>query len=670
MRRMRSVYFFAWAAVLLISRNISAQQEPTYTIRVNSDLVQISVVARDRNGRFVPDLTRDDFAVIEDGRRQQLSAVDLESVAVPNTTGTPLLPLQSPILTSRPPVAPTAAKGLRLVLLFFDFTSLDADDAARSLRAAKAYVGTIGPADRVAVVSLAAKLEVQQDFTGDHTALQQALKRLQGLSRTVLEGNGDDGGSDDSGYAMFNGHRRLRSLRVLTSALAQVRQKKSVVIFAGDTGSADSDLVGITATVDAAVRGGVSFYGIDATGLTAAPPLGDATHASSFGTAVLSGTAVAQGSDAVHDQELLYALARGTGGHAFFDSNDFERPFRILEDDTREYYILSYRSSNSRHDVRYRRISVRVRRRGLELKHQAGYYGPRDAAPVSNRSAERVLSEELTADLPATGLPVFGFVNYLSMGKDSFYVPITVVLPPDALLSNGIATSADVGLALLDARGRLVRKLRGVIPASIVTQHPATAVQYETATALVPGEYNLRVVVVQKATGQVGSFSTPIRLPPRDSSRMSVSPLLSGTLVPASSGYPTSPLVLKGLRLVVNPLAEYGDNRTFAMQYQVDCGAETHGSKGSCDARQVRSSLQCFSSDQRVLNTEPPATKLTGDAAVFRVEFPAGSLNPGTYTCRVTAINPQCGAFAFGAAHLRIHDELPTPLSRLGGSEP
>ena len=191
---------------------------------------------------------------------------------------------------------------------------------------------------------------------------------------------------------------------MVTGALAQVRQKKSVVIFAGDTGSADSDLVGITATVDAAVRGGVSFYGIDATGLTAAPPLGDATHASSFGTAVLSGTAVAQGSDAVHDQELLYALARGTGGHAFFDSNDFERPFRILEDDTREYYILSYRSSNSRHDGRYRRISVRVRRRGLELKHQAGYYGPRDAARVSNRSAERVLSEELTADLPATGL--------------------------------------------------------------------------------------------------------------------------------------------------------------------------------------------------------------------------------------------------------------------------
>src|SRR6266550_3405959 len=89
--------WWVWAVVLLTWGKLAAQQQPTYTFRVNSDLVQISVVARDRNGRFVPDLTRDDFAVIEDGRRQQLSAVDLESVAVPNTTGTPLLPLQSPI---------------------------------------------------------------------------------------------------------------------------------------------------------------------------------------------------------------------------------------------------------------------------------------------------------------------------------------------------------------------------------------------------------------------------------------------------------------------------------------------------------------------------------------------------------------------------------------------
>src|SRR5207249_172844 len=98
-QRMRSVRLFVWAAVLLMSLNVPGQQEPTYTIRVNSDLVQISVVVRDRHGWFVRDLTRDDFALIEDGRPQQLSAIDLETVAVPNPAGTPLLTLQVPILT-------------------------------------------------------------------------------------------------------------------------------------------------------------------------------------------------------------------------------------------------------------------------------------------------------------------------------------------------------------------------------------------------------------------------------------------------------------------------------------------------------------------------------------------------------------------------------------------
>src|SRR6266704_6658743 len=570
-QRLRSVRFVVWAAVLLISPSISAQQEPTYTIRVNSDLVQISVVPRERNGRFVRDLTRDDFAVIEDGHPQQLSAVDLETVAVPHTTWAPLLPLQLPILTSKAPVPASALRGLRLVLLFLDFTSLDPDGAARSLRAAESYVGTIGSADRVAVASLAAELQVQQDFTGDQRALQQALKRLHGLSRTALEGNGNN--SDDLDYQVFNDYQRLRSLRVLTSALAQVPQKKSVVIFAGNPGS-DPDLVGIRATVDAAVRAGVSFYGVDATGLSAMPPLGDATRPSSYGTTVLSGTAVAQGGGAIHEQDLLYALARGTGGRAFFDSNDFERPFRTLEDDTREYYMLSYRSSNSRRDGRYRRISVRIHRRGLVLKHQAGYYGPRDEVHVSARDAERVLAEELSADLPATGLPLFGFVNHLRMGQDLFYVTITVLLPAEALLNNGIGSSAVIGLAVVDDRGHLVRKLRDLIPRSVVGL--GNVVQYETATELPAGEYNVRLVVVQNGTGEVGSFSTPVRLSPRDQSRISLSPLFSGTLAAASSNSPKSPLVLNGSRLILNPLAEYGVKRGFTMQYQVECGAATH----------------------------------------------------------------------------------------------
>jgi hypothetical protein len=183
-------------------------------------------------------------------------------------------------------------------------------------------------------------------------------------------------------------------------------------------------------------------------------------------------------------------------------------------------------------------------------------------------------------------------------------------------------------------------------------------VQYETATELSSGEYNLRLVVVQNGTGQVGSFSTPIHLPRPDQSRLSVSPLLSGTLTAYTPNSPKSPLIVNGSRLIVNPLSAYRADRELTMQYQVECGpGDSHSGNAACEPKETRSSLQCFSSDQPVFKVVPPASTISGAAAVFRVELPAGSLRPGTYTCRVTATNPPANAFAFGSMQLRILEE-------------
>jgi VWFA-related protein len=638
------------ATVLLLCGGLSAQEQP-YTIRINTDLVQVSVVAHDRGGRFVRDLTRDEFELMEDGRPQQLAAVDLETLDASNRGAMAASPLQLRILTSDASVISLTARGLRLVVLLFDFTSLDLPAAARSLRAAEAYVRTIGPADRVAVVSLTPKLKVEQDFTRDQEQLQRTLKSLHGLNQTALEA------PDDPSYRFFYAYERLRSLRELASSLAKVPQKKSVVVFANGS-SSDADVPGITATIDAARRARVSFYSIEGTGLSAEPPLGDASHASSFGTGVLSGVAIAQNAGMTRSQDLLYALAHDTGGRAFFDSNDFERPFRGVEADTSEYYLLSYHSSNSRRDGRFRRISVRVRRPGIELKHVAGYYGPRDATTASAHDTERLIAQELAADLPSTSLPVYGFVNHLRVGKDSYFLPITVAIPAEALLNNGTPCPATVGLAILDTRGQLVRKLRDVIPAAAVTEQRNRTVQYETAAELPSGEYNLRLVVVQNGTGQVGSFSTPVHLPQPDQSRLSVNPLLSGTLAAVPPNSPSSPLIVNGSRLILNPLSTHKANREFTVQYHVDCGPEdSHKGNVACEPKETHSSFQCFSSDQPVLKVIPALSAISGAAAVFRVNFRASSFRPGTYTCRATAVNPPANAFAFGSMQLRIIEE-------------
>jgi len=636
-------------AVLLACAPLATTQEPNYTFRASSDLVQIIVDVRDRNGRFVRGLTRPDFELVEDGQQQQLTAIDVETVGEPPTTGArhalQKMPVDVPLLTSSETVLPGALKGVRLVVLFFDFTSLDVDDAARSLRAAEAYVNTLSEDDRVAIVSLAVKLEVQQDFTRDEFALRRSLQRLQGLSRLVV----DSAQSDGPDGLLFHARGRLRSLRVLSTALAKVPQRKSVVFFAGKAAS-DSDNASITLTLAAALRANVSFYTTAAGGLAATPPLGGAATSGSFGTAVLSGTAVVNVTNSTDSQALLYALARGSGGRTFSNSNDLVRPFRAIESDTSEYYILNYRSSNARRDGRFRRISVRVHRRGLHLRYQAGYYGPRSEIAESSRDVDRILAEELVADLPASGLPVFGFAQYVRTDRESYYVPITILLSSRSLSYGGVAASATVVLAVVDSRGRLFRKLHDVIPASTVPQQFDRALQYDTATELPAGEYHVHLVVVQNGNGKVGSYSTLVRLPQDGRSPMVVSPLLSGTLAIASSTLPKSPLVVNGTRLVLNPLAEYKQQQRFTVQYQVECGLDTH----ACDASQIESSVQCFSGDQSVFKTVPPPSRVSGGIAVFRVEFPANSLPAGTYTCRVTAIHPQLRAFAFGATRLTV----------------
>ena len=638
-------------AVLLLSTDLFAQQEPTYTIRVDTDLVQISVVARDRNGRFIQDLTRDDFILREDGRAQPLSAIDLEMVGSEQKGAAPA---QLPILTSATPLPSSVARGLRLIVLFFDFTTLEPDDAARAVRAAEAYVATIGRNDRVAVVTLLDKLEVQQDFTADQNTLREAIRRLHGVSRAIFDGEPD---ADLLENALFTGYRRLRSLRLLTSALAQAPQKKSVVIFAGS--GFDADLAGITATVDAAVRAGVSFYGIDAAGLSAAPPLGDASRGSSFGTGVLSGVAVVQGGGTTHDQDLLYALARGTGGRAYFDSNDFERPFRTLEDDTGEYYLLSYRSTNTRRDGRFRRIEVSVRRPQVRVTHQAGYYAPKDAMAVSAEQRERQFQEELAADLPSQEVPLYVALAYMHVGSERFYVPTTVLLPSSlSSEKNPAENSFEIAVIFRHTESNAKQMVRQTIPGELELGQQSTmkVIQYSTGAMLPSGAYKVRVVVRENASGKMGAFDTTIDLPKVAPERMIIGPILSGWKKAVHDSSAQNPLADMDHALVPNPLARYTTSDAIALRYELWARslAEPEGA-GQRRTDQLKSALECFKGGDRVFRSEPLLPqKLQGDTAVLQAEIPAGALTSGSYVCQVTAIDEDRRQFAFARTHLVI----------------
>ena len=430
---------------------LSAQQ---VRFRGAVDVVRVDVIVRDRQGNVVRGLTAADFVITEDNKPQSITTFDFEEIIA--------APASAPAAAPPPPVldrpaAPAAAAatlardvvdlpGRRLIVLFFDLSSMQPEDLDRAAGSARKYIEEeMSSADLLAIASLSSTtLEVDQDFTGDKAALNKVLDRFTGVEGTPESEVADetepvedpaDLPLDESELNLFNNDRRLRALQVLAEALAPVQQKKSIVYFSSGMARSGSDnQIELRATVNAAVRANAAIYAIDTRGLQAVVPGGDASRASARGAGAFSGRGAARQFDRMFaSQETLTTLAKDTGGEAFFDTNDFGEAFEQVQQDTSAYYVLGYSSSNAVQDGRFRRISVRLKTPGLRIEHRAGYYAAKDFTHLTRDDRERQLQEQLFSEVSSTDLPVVASASWFRVDTNRFYVPVSVAIPGSAL---------------------------------------------------------------------------------------------------------------------------------------------------------------------------------------------------------------------------------------------
>ena len=369
------------------SRRPAKSDQGLYRLRVESELVLVNVVARDKQGKPVTDLKQDDFTLLEDGKPQRISSFDFENLdTTPLNAGSgpsqlatngPAAPAK-PILTAKD--ADQALSNKRVIVLFFDLSSMGPDETERSVQAAKKYVQTkMTSADLIAIVTLATSLRLDQDFTGDQARLLRVLNRF-----SHSEGQGMDNGStgdadgieetgnaytpDETEYNQFNTDRKLQALQSLCQVLGKFNQKKSIIYFSsGMTQTGIENQAALRAAINTAIKANVAIYTMDSRGLEAEPPGGGAATASLRGTAMYSGAAVQSRLDAnFASQETLTTLSGDTGGKAFLDTNDLGQVFDRVQRDTSVYYVLGYKSGNALRDGKYRHIQVKVNRAGPE----------------------------------------------------------------------------------------------------------------------------------------------------------------------------------------------------------------------------------------------------------------------------------------------------------------
>src|ERR1700720_590187 len=188
----------ALLALSLAAISASAQDSPQPpAISVSTRLVQVGVIARDKNGP-VADLTKDDFVVLDRGKPQKISVFSVESSqSAPRTAQ----PLPQNTFSDLPQYGGAAPRSVTIVLLdnlntlygsaptIFEDTPFWTEDHA--LANAKAhlseYLRNLDPQDRVALYGLSDTLHVLCDFTSDRSRLLSIVENFDPRSRTSRE---------------------------------------------------------------------------------------------------------------------------------------------------------------------------------------------------------------------------------------------------------------------------------------------------------------------------------------------------------------------------------------------------------------------------------------------------------------------------------------------------
>jgi VWFA-related protein len=675
-----------------------AQQQAgdgTFTMKVQTDIVLTNVVVRDKKtGEVVKGLKQSDFTILENGKPQTIASFDYQNVdeaAVLRESATVTGKATIADLLNRDFAAsPAALRDHRLIVMFFDLSSLQPEDIDRAVQAAQDYVNKkMQPADLVALVSMATGLSMDQDFTSDKAALLKGLGKYNGTEGTGFA-NGNEGGTsggtsddassftaDDSEYNSLNTDRELYAIRTIAKSLERVDQRKSMLYFSGGlTRQGIENQASMRAATNEAVKANMAIYSVDSRGLEAMPPVGNASKGSLRGTAAYSGGAMQSQLDAnFGSQETLATLSSDTGGKAFFDSNDFAPAFQQVQHDTEAYYIVGFHSTNPARDGSYRHLTVKLNRNDVKIDYRPGYYAPADFQHQKTEDREVALTEQLQSDLPATDVAVYLQALYFRLEGDKFFIPVSLIVPGSQIHSvkNGDRDKANIDVMgqVKNSQGIVVGNVRDNVKLTLdaAQQVQRKNIQYSTGFTLAPGKYHLKFVVRENQTGAMGSFETDLQVPDLKKSPLKLSSIvLSSQRVPSTAKKTVSPLVRDGVEWIPNVPHVFRQDQHLYFLYEVydptkQKGTPEPASSPGLTRREgglvrVLTSIEFLNGGVKVYETplvEAKAINIPERGAVaFEFDVPLTQLKPGTYVCQVNVIDDAGGSFSFPRMALRI----------------
>jgi VWFA-related protein len=438
----------AWRIVLLFLLGLSAatalaRQQPIFQSGVR--LVQASVIVHDKNGQPVTDLAAGDFKLFEDGKEQPIELFVVEKAAGRDNLEGGGKPLGNPAGGGTPLGLPTASSpgvftnqfdarvGGGVTVILFDRLNSSFEDQTRARDQIINYLARIQPTDHVALYLLESDVvQVLHDFTSDASRLIRVLSKYLGTSSSELAGSETtvpefarvgiasvDAETEawlakttemiSAAYLRRRAQLTTAALESIANHLAGVRGRKNLVWVSGAFPlmfTEDGRPQVMNREVDRATRAinnaNIAVYPVDVRGLIGAfsnPAAVSATYSGKTPPPVFTTMATTHPS-----QDSMRTIADATGGRVFVNTNAIGEAVRRAIDDSRVSYVLGYYPARTNWDGKFREISVKVNRAGLDVRHRKGYLALAPPARTGAKARAEGLVEVIRNPLEATGI--------------------------------------------------------------------------------------------------------------------------------------------------------------------------------------------------------------------------------------------------------------------------
>jgi VWFA-related protein len=377
------------------------------TFRAGVTLVTTDIIVRDEDGLFLPDLTREDFEIFEDGIQQELASLTLVHGGRVFDQLQPPPPARAGIIL--PTARPQNETAGRIFILFVDDLHLVTSLTPKVRQVAiQLKENLIHEGDLFGIISTGPS-SLSIDMTYDHQVLEDAINRITGDGFAIREYLFQQETSRGPSEVLYRAHVAFKTAREVLRNLEEVTDRRKVFLYLsngydfnpfpgsraysggvaeqrriaaddvsrgamsqddfdsryGDIPDALSDpfmqqyrqgqqfantdlAFELAELTRVANRANTSFYTIDPRGLMAGPNIDDRVPIQEWSAW------------AFQTQNSLRMLAELTGGMAVVNRNDFPRAFRQIDAETSDYYVVGFYTTNPDPTIRNRTLRIEL----------------------------------------------------------------------------------------------------------------------------------------------------------------------------------------------------------------------------------------------------------------------------------------------------------------------